>query len=273
MNRTIVLALTVTGTFQPLIHAQGSGGDECATLTSQAFEAAGVNFLIASLPAQLMTGLDSQIGPGSGVSPSQKRQIEAAFNAAFHPSKTGPLIRQEFLKTCDPDTLRSVLASLNTPLALKMREMEVRAETPLGKRQLAEFTAGLTRRQPDHTRVSLIQKLDASTRDSAFATDIALASVRGMGDATGQIPQGFEATFRKQITGSVYNSLIICMLSTYRDASDADLVSYTELSETSPMAHFSDQYQKAFLTVIEKQTQVAFTAVMKFVAPPRTLRD
>jgi hypothetical protein len=271
--RTIALALALTGVFQPLVHAQGSADGECSALALQAFEAAGLNDLIAALPTQMLTGLESQLGPGSGVSATQKRQIAGAMKAAFLPSKTGALIRQEFLRTCDPDMLRSVIAGLATPLAVKIREMEVRSETPLGKRQLAEYTAGLAQHPPDPTRLALIQKLDASTGDYSFAMDIAVASLHGVGAVVGGVPQGFESSFREQIAKTVYNSLIVCLLSTYRDASNSDLVRYTELFETPPFARFSEQYQKAFLTVIERQSQAAMAAALKSVQPQQTLRD
>jgi len=274
MNRMIFVALVLSASISLLLQAQGNATGECSNLVERAFEVAGVNDQIAALPAQIQSQLETQLQRDSKLGDAEKQKVAGIFNTAFLPDNVGRSIQQEFLKSCDLEMLRTVIAGLTNPLGEKMRGMEAFVASPQGSRQMAEYAGTLAQRPPARERLILIQRMDNSLGIAGFAVETLLATFRGLGAAFGGLPTdgSLESSMRTQISEPMHSGILVSLVFTYREASDQELTQYIELYETPAFKRFNDRFKKAFLDAIAHESQKAGLEMKKLTDASATSR-
>src|SRR5579863_4214179 len=110
--RRIILALFIAALGPLLIEAQENASQGCSELLDRAFEVAGVNDFIASIPAQVERQIASQAQSKSSLSDADKQKVAAALTRALDPNKIGSAMRQGMVKSCDVEALRAVVGGL-----------------------------------------------------------------------------------------------------------------------------------------------------------------
>jgi hypothetical protein len=265
----VLITLVLAGSTPLLLEAQGAAEADCSGLVARAFEVAGVNDEIAAIPGQIQSQFSNQLQHDSKMSDADKKKFEAAMTQAFLPETIDRELKREFLESCDPGMLRSVIAGLTNSLGERMRKLEAFAESRAARQQGEEYAHTLAQRPPPRERVALMLRMDSSLGITKSTMDITLAAARGIAVAFGGLPaEGTASLQSKETSNQMHGAVLVNLLFTYRDVSDQDLTSYIELYETPALVSFNDRLEKALVGCITRQSEGLGQEIKKMV-PPR----
>jgi len=179
-------------------------------------------------------------------------------------------VKAKLLERCEPATMQSVVASLNTPLAQKMRGLEARTQTREAQIARQLYMGNLDMSPPRAARLALVERLDKITGSSDFSVEL----VMGMSRSTAAV-LGISATkqeveaLRPRMYANLHPVLIKSELFTYRGANDDELQGYIDLYSAPAMSRFNTDAQLAVRSVLESHI-LTMGAEMKKAAPKRS---
>lgn len=235
---------------------------ECSDRVDRAFQVTGLSEALSAFSAEQQSPLEGDSHPG--LSRADRRRIVQAVNTAFAPGKLSRRVKQDFVDSCDLDTLEQVIAGLITPSGANQIGMRVFTDGMQPTRQMTEYSATWTQHPPAPERVSLIQKMDTSLGISAFTVDVFVAFFRNLGEALDD-PAFTAEKQRTEIAGELNSSTLARLLFLCRNASDREIARYTELNETEPFRRFNEAFKKAFLNAMAEAAREAASEAQRLI--------
>jgi hypothetical protein len=197
--------------------------------------ASGLKQQLNQLPQKLMTGVRQSAKQQRKASPAVLKAIEDAVTESFPAQAFFDRVSAGLRKDFDEKRLQALLKDYSTPTAKRMVELEQAAAPP---DEFARFARSAAATRPAPQRASLIKRIDAASRASDLAVDIALAAMKGV--ASGIAGEGAEKAAavdkavekqRASTTDAIRNATLLNLAFSYRNASDADLEEYAKFYE------------------------------------------
>ena len=176
-------------------------------------------------------------------SPAVLKAIENAVSESFSAQRFHDRVSAGLKKNFDEKRLQALLKDYSAPAAKRMVELE---QALPSQEELAQFARSAAAIRPSPQRASLIKRIDAATRASDLAIDVAFSSMKGV--ALGGVGGGAEKAAavdkaiekqRASATGNIRNATLLNLAFSYRNASDADLEEYAKFYETENSKWFS----------------------------------
>ncbi len=78
-----------------------------------------VNDFIGALPEGVQRGAAASLA-NTKMSPADARRVQASLMKAFAPAKVDHAIRAEFVRSCDPGSLREAISDMSDPVAVRI---------------------------------------------------------------------------------------------------------------------------------------------------------
>jgi hypothetical protein len=228
--------------------AQNAPSADCPALVLAAFAATGTDQALRNMASGIQAGMAAQTQPGMTVSDRQRMAQAAA--GAFGLETIQQNFRSEFVNSCDPELLRGVVARMNSPLAIRMRNLELASRTPDSRRQLDAFVDGLIQTRPPDARLQLIKRLDEAEGYSALLEDSLRAVIRGFTAGSAS-----DVALPKPALDKLRNMMFVAWLFAYRDVGDGELSQYVQLLESPAMKYFTTVFSRTFLGVMTTQSR------------------
>ena len=163
---------------------------------------------------------------------ADRSQANAAFARAFNPERLRSSVRTYLISKCDAATYEAVLASLSSPLALRMRRLEDASGTKAGAEALRAYYDQMRQNPPSEERVELMERLEKSRHEMEFLQNL----MRELG--------------------------------VYRDAPDKDLVQYTAMWLSPAFQRFTRTLGESFDAAFGTGVREAAQAVRPFLKRP-----
>ena len=196
--------------------------------------ASGLKQQLSQLPDKLLAGVRQSGKPQTKASPAVIRTIETAVTESFTAQGFHDRVSASLKKNFDEKRVQALLKDYSTPTAKHMVELQ---QAPASQAELAQFARSAAATRPTPQRAGLIKRIDAATRASDLAIDIALSSMKGL--ALGGGGAGKAAAVDKAIekqraaaTNTIRNATLLNLAFSYRNASDDELGGYAEFYET-----------------------------------------
>ena len=197
--------------------------------------ASGLKQQLSQLPQKLIAGTRQSGRQRTKASPAVLKSIESAVTESY--SAQGFLDRASagLKKDFDEKRVRALLKDYSTPEAKRMIELDEASSPP---EEFARFARSAAASRPAPGRASLIKRIDAATRASELAIDVAFASMKELATATAGGGATNAAAVDKAIdqqraaaSESIRNATLLNMAFSYRNASDDELGRYAEFYE------------------------------------------
>lgn len=206
-------------------------------LIADALLASGLKRQLDQLPQQLVAGVRQAGKQRSKASPAVVKAIENAVADSFTAQNFHARVSADLKKNFDEPRLQALLKDFSTPAAKRMIELEQAAPAPEEFSRFARSPAA-TRSTPQ--RAGLLKRIDAATRASDLAVDVAFTSMKAV--ALGVVGEGagkaaaVDKAIEKQrasTTQRIRNATLLNLAFSFRDASDAELEEYARIYETA----------------------------------------
>jgi hypothetical protein len=251
-------------TAAPASRAESHAASECSNAVHQAFEAQNIHATVAAFTRGAQIGFESQLGKETN--PAQRRLVVQAVRGAFSADAITARLKQTFVDYCRLEMLGGVISGMGSPLGQKMSRLEVFASSPEGSRQMADYARSLALHPPGRDRLLLVQRLETSTGSIDLGIDTLAAVIRGMGSGLG-MQNDLNDTARTRFSAALGQGDRAYLLFTYRNATDSELAQYVDLNETHAFHEFHEEFKKAFLEVIEEQSQELGVRLRRVMTP------
>ncbi len=195
------------------------------------------------------------------LSDAERGQVNAAFARAFDPARLRSSVRSHLISRCDAPTYQVVLASLASPLAMKMRRMEDASGTKAGADALRAYYDQMREHPPSDERVELMERLESGRHEMEFLQNLLMVMARetaaGFGDPA---PSDTDIRASMQTALPMAKQMILLReLGVYRDAPDKDLVQYTAMWLSPAFQRFNrilgESFDAAFGTGVREAAQ------------------
>jgi hypothetical protein len=147
-------------------------------------------------------------------------------------------LRSTLKQNLDRDQLKTLIQMYNSPLMLRITEMENR---DFNLETFESFIEGLMRTPLPANRLRLLQDLESITRTTEFVTEIALSTKRAllmgmMNNEDNEATQTLDASIAAQkaeMNDNTYQNVIIMMAYSYHELTDLELGEYIRFYETA----------------------------------------
>jgi len=177
--------------------------------------------------------------------------FQDAFVSSFAPEPILDGIEQELASHYDPAHAAALLAWYESPLGERLRASLESLNTAAGQAALAAYAEGLQTDPPSRERVALAAEIDAATQASTMNTELVIAMSRNMAiavagaiapddPASGGITDDEIDAMRQQFAPLMRAQMIVTLLFAVRNFTDAETVSYLEVSRSAPSQWFND---------------------------------
>ncbi len=196
--------------------------------------ASGLRQQLSQLPDKLLAGVRQSGKPQTKASPAVIKTIETAVTESFTAQGFHDRVSASLKKNFDEKRVQALLKDYSTPTAKRMIELQ---QAPASQAEFAQFARSAAATRPTPERAGRIKRIDAATRASNLAIDIALSSMKGV--ALGGGGAGKAAAVDKAIekqrasaTNTIRNATLLNLAFSYRNASDDELDAYAAFYET-----------------------------------------
>ena len=171
------------------------------------------------------------------VPPLLRDNLDRLLARAFDPATFAEVIVAELNAALDAGDMQALLRWLDSDTGRLFTRLEERAATPEGQAAMDAFTDRLGVEPLAEGRVELLERLDELTGATEAAIDMTLNTLIGVAIASAAVSlQGspheldriiaYIELSRSQVAAEVAPAMLIGMLYTYRDVSDAELEAY-----------------------------------------------
>jgi hypothetical protein len=201
------------------------------------------------------------------LSDAERGQAEAAFARAFDPARLRASVRSHLVSRCDVPTYQAVLASLASPLALRMRRLEDASGTKAGAEALRAYYEQMHDNPPSQDRVELLERLEASRHEIEFLQNLLMVMARETAAGFGE-PMPSDTDLRASLQAALpmaKQMILLRELGVYRDAPDKDLVQYTALWLSPAFQRFNRILGESFDAAFGSGVREAAQAVRPFL--------
>jgi hypothetical protein len=241
----------------------------CTTLVGDAMTLSGIDDTLAEVGRETSEQLNNRDSVPN-LTIAQTAEFRSIIARNFASTSLQSEVKTKLLETCDPATMQSVVASLNTPLAQKMRALEARTQTREGKIALQLYVGNLDMSPPRAARLALIERLDKITGVTDFSVDMVIGMSRSTAAVLGlSVTKQEVDAMRPRMYANLHPVMIKSELFTYRTANDEELQSYIDLYNAPAMTRFNTDAQLAVRSALESHI-LAMGAEMKKAVPKRT---
>jgi hypothetical protein len=201
------------------------------------------------------------------LSEAERSQVNTAFAHAFDPARLRSSVRVHLISHCDVPTYEAVLASLSSPLALRMRRLEDASGAKAGAEALRAYYEQMRRRPPSDERVELMERLSTSRHEMQFLQNLLLVIARETAAGFGEPPPS-DADIQASLETALpmaKQMILMRELGVYRDAPDKDLVEYTAMWLSPPFQRFNRILGESFDAAFGAGVREAAQAVRPFL--------
>jgi hypothetical protein len=207
-----------------------------AKLIEDVLAASGLKQTLSQLPQQLSSRAGESGKQDAKASPAIVKAIETAVAEAFAGQGFQDRVSADLKKNFDRKRLQAVLKDFSAPGAKRMNEV---GQVFPSRDELAAHARKLGATPPSSQRADLIKRIDAATKESDLAVDIASGSMRAFAQGVaGDAPQKVAAVEKivdKQIAArseGIRKDTVLRLDFAYKGASDAELDEYAKILET-----------------------------------------
>lgn len=250
--------------------APADAGPAPDKLIEDALLASGLKRQLDQLPQQLIAGV-RQSGT-QRASPALVKAIENAVAESFTAQGFHDRVSADLKKNFDQKRLQALLKDFSTPAAKRMIELEQVAPSP---EEFARFARSPAATRPSSQRASLIKRIDAATRASDLAVDVAFSSMKAV--ASGIVGEGagkaaaVDKAIEKQravATQKIRAATLLNLAFSFRDASDADLEAYATIYEAENSKWFTDIVYASLLEEVKSASAKAGERIGSLASKP-----
>lgn len=194
--------------------------------------ASGLKQTLSQLPQKLMAGVKQSGKPKA--SPAIRKAMEDAVAASFSAQAFLDRAAAALKKDFEQKRVQALLKDYSTPAAKRMVGLEQALPSP---KEFARFASSAAAARPSPQRTGLIKRIDAATRASDLAIEVAFSSMKGLAvSAAGgaQKAAAVDKAIERQraaSTDNIRNATLLNLAFSYRNASDAELEAYAKFYE------------------------------------------
>ena len=234
-------------------------------------EQTGFDKLLEHIPYFAQSVLKQSSG---ALEPEMNSALSAAFNQAF----TTTAVQRDVINVInahyDESQATAYLNQLQSPLAVKMSELERNTNTPAGQEAIKAFAASLQDNPAPKSRSQLVEQLDKATRTTDFSVDMQTAFFKAIFVAIEPVMESDmrlgEGELDKMVT-EVHNSLEeglrnntrLSYLYAFRDISDDELKNYINLCESEEYRWAIQLLGNAMISALNQAADRAAMAMAK----------
>ena len=241
-------------------------------LIGEVLVASGLKQELDQLPDHLLAGVRQSGKHRAKASPAIFNAIEDAmaesFTADGFQGRVGAALQKDF----DQKRLQALLRDFSTPTAKTMIELQRAAQSP---EQFAAFARSAAATRPAPERAALIKRIDAATRASDLAVEVAFVSMKALalgiaGEGAGKaaaIDKAIEKQ-RAATTRRIRDATLLNLAFSFRDASNADLEKYAGIHETENSKWFNGLVYTALLAEVQAASAEAGERIAKLGTKP-----
>lgn len=250
--------------------APADAGPTRDKLVEDLLVASGLKQTLSQLPQKLMAGFRQSGKPKA--SPAVLKAMETAVAESFSAQGFHSRVSAALKKDFDQKRVQALLKDYAAPGAKRMVEQEQASSRP---EDLAQFTRSAAATRPSPQRAALIKRIDAATRASDLALEVAFSSMKGLAlsaagggaEKAAAVDKAMEKQ-RAASTGNIRNATLLNLAYSYRNASDADLEEYAKFYETENSKWLSGIVYTSLVEEIKSASAQAGTRVGALAAKP-----
>ncbi len=212
---------------------------------------------------EFQSGLDTIPNLTAG----ERKQVSDAFGRAFDSARLQASVRAHLVLRCDEGTYNAVLSSLASPLAQRMRRIEVQAGSPEGAAALRQYFDHIRLHPPSNERMAVVGRLADSRHELQFLERLLLVTAREIAVGFGNPPPS-QAEIRDAMQTYLpmaQRMILIRELGVYRDVPDRDLSRYAAMWESGPFQRFSRILEESSAAAFGSGVREAAQAVRPFL--------
>ncbi len=244
-------------------------------LVGEVLAASGLKQELDQLPERLVAGVKQYGKQQIKTPPALVNAIEDAVTQSFTAEGFQNRVSTALKKDFDRKRLQALLKDFSTPAAKSMVELEHAEQS---QKDFDAFARSAAAKNPAPERAALIKRIDAATRASELAVDVAFASMKslalgiaGEGKAKPEsIDQAIEAQ-RAESFDKIRNATRLNIAFSFRDASDADLEKYAGIYETENSKWFYGLVHAAIVEEARAASTEAGNLISKLDIKPITV--
>lgn len=252
--------------------APADAGPARDKLIADALVASGLKRQLDQLPQQLAAGVRQSGKQHSKASPAVVKAIENAVAESFSAQNFQARVSVDLKKNFNEQRLQALLKDFSTPAAKRMIEREQAAPSP---EEFARFARSPAATRPSPQRAGLLKRIDAATRASDLAVDVAFSSMKAV--ALGVVGEGagkaaaVDKVIEKQrasTTQRIRNATLLNLAFSYRDASDAELEEYARIYEAENSKWFTGIVYTSLLEEVKSASAQAGERIASVAGKP-----
>ena len=243
-------------------------------LIEEVLVASGLKRQLNQLPQSLLAGVRQSAKQHTKAPPAKVKAIEDAVAKSFTAEGFQNQVSADLKKNFDQKRLQALLQDFSTPAGKSMVELERAVPSPEALAQFARSPAGIN---PTAQRAALIKRIDAATRASDLAVDVAFVSMKAL--SSGIVGKGtpkaaaIDKTIEKQrasATKKIRDATLLNLAFSFKDSSDADLEKYAGIYETENSKWFYGLVYASLLEEVQSASTEAGERIGELAAKPET---
>lgn len=242
--------------FQPVV-SSGPAADR-ELMVNEILVLSGLKRQLANIPSVI----ESQVRErGAQADQSELKRVTEIVKRSFQVDALQTALREALRSEFDADQLATLLLWYRSPIAHDLSDAEINASSPERAQKMRSFALQLNELPPTPGRLQAIERLDAATRGTELAADIAVtvggATATALQDPS-VTPRAFE-TIMKQKRDQLYQMIkaatIVGLLFTYQSVSEAKLHQYLEFLESGLGRRFTRVVHNSILNAVTASTK------------------
>lgn len=244
----------------------------CQELVPKIMEASGLNRQLAMVPEAMRQVSETQMDREGAMPVDAKRELQSILLHAFDVDRISGNVRAKLVASCEPKAYAAILADMQTPLALKMKQLELEPmSSPEAIQRLQRYIASFPMQSPRESRMNLVYKLMDTTKEAETSTDEALQVTVLMTETAFNVrpsKEQIEET-RAEMLSRIRDVETARTYYIYREASDQELQQYTTMLATPEAQELNRDTAKALLFAFTQEATGLANQVKKVVTEAR----
>jgi hypothetical protein len=213
-----------------------------AKLIAEVLSVTGLKQELDQLPERMLAGVRDYDKQQLKTPPALTEGIEDAVAKSFTADGFNSRVNAALTKNFDQRRLQALVREFSAPAAKTMVAQENASRSP---EDFAAFKRSAAAKPPAPAREALIKRIDAASRASDTAVDVAFASMQALAmgivseeqGKTGSVAQAIEQR-RAALDSKIRDATLLNLAFSFKDASDADLEKYARICENATTKWF-----------------------------------